>query len=64
MEKTLYRLFDFQRFSGNHRLAEIIADTEGRYGGALSDDELGRLSAAGEPAPPYIRGLGEDKSDD
>lgn len=60
MEKTLYRLFDLQRFSGNHRLAEIIADTEKRYGSALSDDELEVVSAAGEPAP-YVR---EDKPDD
>lgn len=63
MEKTLYRLFDLQRFSGNDRLAEIIADTEKRYGSALSDDELERLSAAGEPVPPYRRSS-EDKPDD
>lgn len=60
MEKTLYRLFDLQRFSGNDRLAEIIADTEKRYDSALFDDELGVVSAAGEPAP-YVR---EDKPDD
>lgn len=64
MEKMLYRLFDFQRFSGNDRLAEIIADTEKRYGTALSDDDLECLSAAGEPVPPHILGSSKDKPDD
>lgn len=61
MEKTLKRLFDFQKFSGNARLSEVIADTESRYNNALSDDELGAVNAAGELIPPHIR---EDKSDD
>lgn len=64
MEKMLHGLFDFQKFSGNQRLAKLIADTERRYGKALSDDELEGLSAAGEPFAPLIRGTSEDKHDD
>lgn len=64
MEKMLYNLFDFQKFSGNERLAKLIADTERRYGKALSDDELEGLSAAGEPFVPLIRSTSEDKQDD
>ncbi len=64
MEKMLYGLFDFQKFTGNERLAKLIANTEGRYGKALSDDELEGLSAAGEPFAQLIRGTSEDKSDD
>lgn len=52
MEKTLRALFDFQRFWGNSRLAEMISDTEKRYKNALSDDDLENISAAGEPFPP------------
>lgn len=47
MKKMLYNLFDFQKFSGNERHAKLIANTERRYGKALSDDELEGLSAAG-----------------
>lgn len=64
MEKMLYNLFDFQKFSGNERLAKLIVDTERRYGKALSDDELEGLSAAGEPFALLIRGTSEDKHDD
>lgn len=51
MEKTLKVLFDFQNFSGNPRLAKIISETEKRYCGTLSDDDLKNLSAAGELFP-------------
>lgn len=64
MENMLYNLFDFQKFSGNDRLAKIIFDTERRYGKALSDDELEGLSAAGEPFAQFIRGTSEEKPDD
>lgn len=64
MEKMLYGLFDFQKFSGNERLAKLIADTERRYGKPLSDGELEGLSAAGEPFAQLIRGTSEDKQDD
>lgn len=60
MEKTLARLFDFQRFSGNTRLADIIADTERRYDNSLSDDDLEEVNAAGELICPKMR---EDKPD-
>lgn len=61
MERALKRLFDFQRFSGSLRLAEMIADTEKRCGNALSDDALEAVNAAGELIPPHIR---EGDSDD
>ncbi len=49
MEKTLKRLFDYQRFANNKRIADMIADTESRYNAApLSDDMLELVSAAGE----------------
>lgn len=48
MKLTLSRLFDYQKFQKNPRLATIIADAETRCGGAISDDELYFVSAAGE----------------
>lgn len=64
MKKMLYDLFDFQKFSGNERLAKLIANTEGCYGKTLSDDELEGLNAAGEPFAQLICGTSEDKHDD
>lgn len=61
MKKTLKHLFDFQKFSGNARLAEMIVDTERRYGNALSDDDLEQVTAAGELIPPKKR---EERHDD
>lgn len=61
MKKTLKRLFDLQKFSGNTRLAEMIADTESRYGNVLSDDDLEAVNAAGEIIPPKSQ---EDRPDD
>ncbi len=40
---------DFQRFEKNAALADLIAETEGRYAKALSEDELEFVSAAGDP---------------
>ena len=51
MEEKLTRLFDFQRFGGNARLNAIIAGAEERYAGALTDDDLEMVSAAGEEHP-------------
>lgn len=51
MEKKLTRLFDFQRFAHNDRLAAVIAGVEERYDGALADDDLEMVSAAGEEQP-------------
>ncbi|MCI8605086.1 MAG: hypothetical protein HFE79_13240 [Ruminiclostridium sp.] len=61
MEKTLKHLFDFHRFKENVRLAEMIADTESRYGNVLPDDCLDKVNAAGELILPNTR---EDDSDD
>ena len=49
MQKMLKRLFDYQRFANNKRIADMIADTESRYNAVpLSDDMLELVSAAGE----------------
>ena len=50
MEKLLSGLFDFQRFERNEALQSVI-DGVGmrRMGYELTDDELERLSAAGDP---------------
>lgn len=61
MEKTLKHLFDFHRFTENVRLAEMIADTESRYGNVLPDDCLDKVNAAGELILPHTR---EDDSND
>ncbi len=51
MEKRLRKLFDFQKFSGNAELNEVIREVEDRYeignnnAVLLSDDEL--MNAAG-----------------
>lgn len=49
MEKKLKRLFDYQNFQKNARLAAMISEAEDRYGKAISDDELTCVNAAGEP---------------
>ncbi len=51
---TLKEMFDYQKFSGNSRLAAMIKDTESRYGAILSEDDLDMVSAAG-PAPASLR---------
>ena len=50
MENLLKDLFDYQRFSGNKKLAGIIDDAHGsELFDELSDDELG-LAAGGVSA--------------
>lgn len=54
MEKLLKTLFDYQRFSPNPVLSELITDTESRYsrkarGVELTEDEAGLVNAAGAP---------------
>ena len=49
--KNLRKLFDYQKFQNNSALASMIAETESRYGQALSDDSLEQVSAAGEASP-------------
>lgn len=47
MMNNLEYIFDYQKFSPNSRLSEMIADVEHRYS-ALSDEDLLFVSAAGE----------------
>ena len=54
MEEKLTRLFDLQLFSGHDRLNDIIAGVEARYDGALADDDLELVSAAGEALVPTM----------
>lgn len=57
-EALLGELFGYQRFEEEPGLARLIEDTAGRYPGALSDEELGQVNAAGEPGtghePPQL----------
>lgn len=46
---TLRDIFDFQRFSGNEKLARMIRQTEERYGSRLSFEDLQLINAAGTP---------------
>ena len=48
MEKKLKRLFDYQRFEQNPRLAKIIRESE-NAASELADDDLFYVSAAGTP---------------
>ena len=53
--KKLSQAFDFQKFQQNPKLAGIVRETEGRYAeAALSDDDLGLVSAAGETTVPTM----------
>lgn len=45
----LSKLFDYQKFEGNEKLAKMIEETESKYGTKLSLEDLDRVSAAGEP---------------
>ena len=45
---NLEKLFDFQNFENNSRLAKLISQTEARYAKELSDDELDMVNAAGQ----------------
>ena len=53
MEKKISKLFDFQKYESNEKLAGVIQDVEARYpdtkANALSDDELSFVAAAGKP---------------
>ena len=51
MDKTLKRLFDFQKFEQNEDLQQIINSVHARYGvRELSLDDLSQVNAAGDPA--------------
>ncbi len=50
MEKTLKRLFDFQKFEGNEDLQSVIDSVHARYAvKELSLDEMEFVAAAGIP---------------
>ena len=64
MENTIRKAFASQRNAPNKRLADIIARVEKKYGmdsGALDDEALGRVSAAGEPNYPLSKKEDEDE---
>ena len=48
MENILRRLFDYQRFEQNERLAALINDTQARCAAELDDDALENIAAAGD----------------
>ena len=50
-ERTLKKLFDFQKFEKNQRLKKIIEEAESD-GVLLSDEELSLVNAAGEQPSP------------
>ena len=65
MNRTLERLFDYQRFENDSRLGGMIRETETRYGlrggmQELSDDDLMFLNAAGD----LSAAKGEDRDPD
>ena len=56
MERTLRKLYEYQRFENDPRLKKMLDDALSRYSfsedgeGELSDDEAGLLNAAGSTA--------------
>lgn len=48
MERILGKLFDYQRFERNSRLAKIITEAETYRAEELADDALFSVAAAGE----------------
>ena len=48
MENKLKKMFEYQRFENNSRLAKLISETESRYGAEISDDDLFMVNAAGD----------------
>lgn len=48
MINRMKKIFDYQRFSPNSRLSEIIDNVEQRYT-QIHDDDLFFVAAAGEP---------------
>lgn len=48
MENKLKKLFEYQKFEQNERLAKLIAETEARQAAEISDDDLEMVAAAGE----------------
>lgn len=48
MENKLKKMFEYQKFENNPRLAKLIGETEARYGSAIDDDDLFMVNAAGD----------------
>lgn len=48
MKNTIKNLFDFQKFTTNKNLAQLIEKTELKYKRELSDDDLAFVNAAGD----------------
>lgn len=48
MEKKLQSMFEYQKFSGNARLASLIEETEARMSQQMKDEDLFFVNAAGE----------------
>ena len=66
MEKTLARLFDYQKYESNSRLDKIIKGVEERYPRelqAMTDDELMNVNAAGNTDAVYLKALEARKID-
>ena len=59
MDEKLQKLFDFQCFQQNSRLAAILDDVAKRDANVLTDDDLAFVSAAGE-----ANRLAEEDDDD
>ena len=55
MDKKLRTLFDYQRFAGNSRLAELIEETERRGFRELTMEELGMVNAAGQNTEVVVK---------
>ena len=67
MEAKLEKLFDFQHFTGNKSLEQIIKATEARYvlgakGYTLSDDEL-EIFAAGDLYMQHTPSMEDNKDE-
>ncbi|MCQ2419328.1 MAG: hypothetical protein MJ085_06020 [Clostridia bacterium] len=52
MENKLKKLFEYQKFEQNERLAKLIAETEARQAAEISDDDLEFVAAAGDRLSP------------
>ena len=60
MERTLTKLFDYQKFEKNADLERLIDSVHARYGmRELALDELEMINAAGTPNRPF-----KDKKED
>lgn len=63
-DNKISRLFDYQRFASNDRLAKIISDTESRYCAELSDDDLTFVNAAGDADPAIMSDHSPDDTEE